>query len=183
MKHTITAREALGLNIDGNFYVNEFLLADVYSLLHQTKASQAHYKSVWMWRGRICMRKDNGQPIIHINTVEKLSRLIRLPCVEHVAIVTSNVVGELRSAVRDPTFSSPSLKVAQFNPNSFLKRIDIVRAFFESHFYHIISICETCLHSRIKHELIPLNKFFIIRNDSKEEELHLTFMSHLESSG
>ena len=34
-----------------------------------------------------------------------------------------------------------------------------------SHFFHIISICETWLHPLVKDELIELTDYFIIRND------------------
>ena len=58
-----------------------------------------------------------------------------------------------------------SLRIAQFNANSLLGQIDIVRTYFESNFFHIISVCETWLHSLISDDLVMLNDFFIIRND------------------
>ena len=58
-----------------------------------------------------------------------------------------------------------SLEIAQFNANSRLGHIDIVRTYFESNFFHIISVCETWLYSLIRDDLVMVNDFFIIRKD------------------
>ena len=61
------------------------------------------------------------------------------------------------------------MRIAQFNANSLLGHIDAFKAYFKSHFFHIISICETWLHPLVKDELIELSDYFIIRNDRVEK--------------
>ena len=145
--------------------MSEFLPSQVYALLRQTKAKAAetHYKFVWVWRGRVCLRRDSGQPIIHIDTIYDLSKLICLPVTETITTAPA-IPSTLRARVEAKSPGS-SLKIAQFNANSLLGHIDIVRKYFESNFFHIISVCETWLHSLIRDDLVMLNDFFMIRND------------------
>ena len=77
-KRTLTVKDVLGLDIAGNILVSEFLPSKVYALFRQTKvkAAEMHCKFVWVWRGRVCVRKDSGLPIIHIVTIDDLSKLI-----------------------------------------------------------------------------------------------------------
>ena len=77
-KRTLTVKDVLELDIAGNIFVSEFLPSKVYALLRQikVKAVEMHCKLVWVWRGRVCVRKDSGQPIIHIDTIDDLSKLI-----------------------------------------------------------------------------------------------------------
>ena len=62
------------------------------------------------------------------------------------------------------------LRIAQFNANSLLGHIDIVRTYFASNFFHIISVRGTWLYSLIRDELVMLNDFFIIRNDREVKQ-------------
>ena len=57
------------------------------------------------------------------------------------------------------------MEIAQFNANSLLGHIDLIRAHLDSHFYHIISISETWLHSGISDNVVRLGDFTLIRND------------------
>ena len=61
--------------------------------------------------------------------------------------------------------SSNCIEIAQFNTNSLLGHIDLIRAHLDSHFYHIISISETWLHSGISDDMVRLGDFILIRND------------------
>ena len=61
--------------------------------------------------------------------------------------------------------SSNCIEIAQFIANSLLGHIDLIRAHLDSDFYHIISISETCLHSRISDDMVRLEDFILIRND------------------
>ena len=61
--------------------------------------------------------------------------------------------------------SSNCIVIAQFNANSLLGHIDLIRAHLDSHFYHIISISETWLHSGISDDMVRLGDFTLIRND------------------
>ena len=60
---------------------------------------------------------------------------------------------------------SNCIEIAQFNANSLLDHIDLIRAHLDSHFYHIISISETWLHSGISDDMVRLGDFILIRND------------------
>ena len=61
--------------------------------------------------------------------------------------------------------SSNCIEIAQFNANSLLGHIDLIKAHLDSHFYHIISISETWLHSDISDDMVRLGDFTLIRND------------------
>ena len=60
---------------------------------------------------------------------------------------------------------SMNLRVSPFNANSLLGHIDLVTTYFATHFFHIISVCETWLYSTIKDNLVVLDNCFIMRND------------------
>ena len=55
--------------------------------------------------------------------------------------------------------------IAQFDANSLLGHIHLVKAQLPTHFYHIISVSETWLHSQISDDLIQLDDYLLIRND------------------
>ena len=55
--------------------------------------------------------------------------------------------------------------IAQFNANSLLGHIHLVKAQLSTHFYYIISVSETWLHSQISDDLIQLDDYLLIRND------------------
>ena len=61
--------------------------------------------------------------------------------------------------------SSNCIEIVQFNANSLLGHIDLIRTHLDSHFYHIISISETWLHSGISDDMVRLGDFLLIRND------------------
>ena len=161
VKRHLSVKEVLDLNVNGNIYVNEFLPSRIYSILRQAKASskQAHYGSVWVWKGRVCVRKVKGEPIIYIDTEEDLAKLIGRAGLRGAAIASRSRSSPAVSS------STTNLRIAQFNANSLLGHIDAFKAYFESHFFYVISICETWLYPLVKDELIELSDYFIIRND------------------
>ena len=55
--------------------------------------------------------------------------------------------------------------ILQFNVDSLLGHIHLVKAQISTHFYHIISVSETWLHSQISDDLIQLDDYLLIRND------------------
>ena len=55
--------------------------------------------------------------------------------------------------------------IAQFNANFLLGHIHLVKAQLSTHFYHIICVSETWLHSQISVDLIKLDDYLLIRND------------------
>ena len=57
------------------------------------------------------------------------------------------------------------IEIAQFNANSLLGYIDLIMAHLDSHFYHIISISETWLHTGISDDMVRLGDYILIRND------------------
>ena len=61
--------------------------------------------------------------------------------------------------------SSNCIEIAQFNVNSLLGHIDLIRAHLDTHFYHIISKSETWVHSGISDDMVRLGDFTFIRND------------------
>ena len=55
--------------------------------------------------------------------------------------------------------------IAQFNANSLLGHLDLVKAHLYSNFYHIISISEIWLHNGIPDDMIRLGDYLLVRND------------------
>ena len=55
--------------------------------------------------------------------------------------------------------------IAQFNANSLLGHLGLVKAHIYSKFYHIISIAETWLHDGIPDDMIRLDDYLLVRND------------------
>ena len=85
--------------------------------------------------------------------------------------------------------SSNCIEIAQFNTDSLLGHIDIIRTHLDSHFYHIISISETWLHSGISDDMVRLGDFISIRNDTEGRRgggvacyVHRSFRVQLASS-
>ena len=80
VKRLLTVKEVLDVN--SNIYVNEFLHSRIYNLLRQAKAraKQAHYGSVWVWKGRVCVRKAKRAPIIYIDTEGDLAKTDLTDC-------------------------------------------------------------------------------------------------------
>ena len=64
--------------------------------------------------------------------------------------------------------SSNGIEIPEFNANSLLGHIDLIRAHLDSHFYHIILISETWLHSGISDDMVRLGDIILIRNDREE---------------
>lgn len=58
-----------------------------------------------------------------------------------------------------------NLRIAQFNASSLLAHKPEIDSYFDNEFFHIISICETWLHSGIQDALIKKPDYYIIRND------------------
>ena len=55
--------------------------------------------------------------------------------------------------------------VIQYNANSLLGHLDLVKAHLYSNFYHIISISEKWLHDGIPDDMIRLGDYLLVRND------------------
>ena len=60
------------------------------------------------------------------------------------------------------------IMIAQFNTNSLLGHLDLVKVHLHSNFYHIISISETWLHDGIPDDMIRLDDYLLVRNDRGE---------------
>ena len=61
--------------------------------------------------------------------------------------------------------TSNRLEIVQFNANSLLGHIHLVKAQLSTHFYHIISVSKTWPHSQISEDLIGLHDYLSIRSD------------------
>ncbi|XP_036141728.1 uncharacterized protein LOC118645202 [Monomorium pharaonis] len=61
----------------GNIYVNDLLPKNIYELLKQTKhtAKKKSYHYVWVSRGRINVRRSDGEPVIRVDSVADLDKL------------------------------------------------------------------------------------------------------------
>ena len=70
-------------------------------------------------------------------------------------------------AVSDPITCDVNgcISMAQFNANSLPAHLHLIKAHLSSRFYHVISILETWLHSRVPDILISLDDYLLIRND------------------
>ncbi|XP_024882443.1 uncharacterized protein LOC112461431 [Temnothorax curvispinosus] len=77
-KRTLTQEEVCGDSSERKIYVNELLSKVAYDLLQQTKrtAKQKSYKYVWVSSGRICVRRADGDTIVHIDNAADLAKLI-----------------------------------------------------------------------------------------------------------
>lgn len=69
------------------------------------------------------------------------------------------------SSIPDATLDCCFFNVANFNANSLLGHIDIVREFFADGRFHVISVSETWLHDNISSHCVSLNGYYLVRND------------------
>ena len=87
----------------------------------------------------------------------------------HTTITNSVICSQAINYFSGRIKGSRNLRVAQINANSLLGYIDLIRTYFTMLFFHIISVCETWLHSIIKDDLVVLDNYFIIRNDRQRK--------------
>ena len=77
VKRDLSVKEVFSNDTCSKIYVNEILSCNEYALLTRcrAKARELGYKYVWVRSGKIAVRRDEGKPIVHINTLPDIEML------------------------------------------------------------------------------------------------------------
>ena len=136
------------------------LSMSMYNLLLKTKAKarDMSYKYVWHRRGKIFIRKDNGNPLMQITTGADLENLKLLPVSNNYCKASTTVT------------SVSNIEIAYSNANSLLAHLEQVEAFIYDKSFHLISITETWLHSHVSDDLMHIPNYYLIRSDREGKE-------------
>ena len=77
VKRDLGVKEVFSYDTCSKIYVNEFLSCNKYALLTRcrAKARELGYKYVWVRSAKIAVRRVEGKPIVHINTLHDIEML------------------------------------------------------------------------------------------------------------
>ena len=77
VKRDLSVKKFFSYDTSSKIYVNEFLSCNKYTLLTRCRAKSRElgYKYVWVRSGKIAVRRAEGKPIVHINTLHDIEML------------------------------------------------------------------------------------------------------------